>query len=188
MYNEGPSVGDTSESNRQRNRYFNLKSDNSCNEDYIYQLEYEKRKYIDQIENLQQQLDLSDRRNCELSEEITSLNILNHRLKDAADENRSLHDTIDILTQSEINLKERCRQLSSSIADCELKYSAKEQELLNLEKNLQNIAEHEAFQKEFLLVVKQRFESQNNASWKNLNSYSLELLKEQVQPYPLSFT
>ncbi|VDO08971.1 unnamed protein product [Rodentolepis nana] len=144
MDNEVLPVGDISESNGKRNFYFSLKSDNSLNEDYVYQLEYEKRKYIDQIENLQQQLDLSDRRNAELSEDITSLNILNHRFKDAVDENRSLHDAIDMLTQSEVNLKERCRQLSSSLADCELKCSEKEQELKSLETNLQNIKEHEA--------------------------------------------
>ncbi|VUZ49018.1 unnamed protein product, partial [Hymenolepis diminuta] len=121
---------------------------------------YEKRKHIDQIKSLQRQLDLSDRRNSELSEEITAANNLNHRLKDAADEKKNLLETIDVLTQSEINLKEHCRHLRSTLADYELKCSVKEQELRDIEDKLKNVSEHESFQKELLFTAKQRFESQ----------------------------
>ncbi|KAM3176071.1 hypothetical protein ACTXT7_007237 [Hymenolepis weldensis] len=79
MCDEVLPFGDIPRSNGQRSCYDSLISDKSYNEDYIYQLEYEKRKHIEQIENLQQQLDLSDRRNSELSEEITVANNLNHR-------------------------------------------------------------------------------------------------------------
>ncbi|VDL57463.1 unnamed protein product [Hymenolepis diminuta] len=82
MCDEVLSFGDISRSNGQCSCYDSLISANSYSNDYIYQLEYEKRKHIDQIKSLQRQLDLSDRRNSELSEEITAANNLNHRHSD----------------------------------------------------------------------------------------------------------
>lgn len=98
-------------------------------------------------------------------------------MKDVADEKKNLLETIDVLTQSEINLKEHCRHLRSTLADCELKCSVKEQELRDIENKLKNISEHESFQKELLFTAKQRFESQQV----RLTFLLLHLLKESLE-------